>query len=81
MQIFGYFRPGVKEHYCPQNNTAGGQYYTGTKLPGGGGGAATTYINGKLDACFNSYEMLNNKTNYKICIYSHIWEDQRISKY
>ena len=30
---------GVKEHYCPQNNTAGRQYYTGTKLPGGGGAA------------------------------------------
>ena len=23
--------PGVKEHYCPQNNTAGRQYYTGVK--------------------------------------------------
>ena len=22
-------------HYCPQNNTAGRQYYIGTKLPGG----------------------------------------------
>ena len=28
-------RTGVKEHYCPQNNTAGRQYCTGTKLPGG----------------------------------------------
>ena len=25
--------PGVKEYYCPQNNTAEGKYYTGIKLP------------------------------------------------
>ena len=39
LMVFIEATTGVKEHYCPQNNTAGRQYYTGTKLPGGGGGA------------------------------------------